>query len=126
MIKTIDIQAKEWFDRINGNSYFSAIITINFGLEEESKPTGFRVLKNGHETYKRRVTQLPETQIKLHFQYGYGEHYIDVAKQALIEHNYISSNDSQPLWRYCKEQGIILRTSKYDNCKKRDVIAYTN
>ena len=36
-IKTIDINAKEWRDKINGNSYFSAIITINYGLENEEK-----------------------------------------------------------------------------------------
>ena len=34
-IKTIDIQAKEWFDKVNGNSYFSAIATINYGLQDQ-------------------------------------------------------------------------------------------
>ena len=35
-VKTIDIQAKEWFDKINGNSYFSAVITLNFGLKTKN------------------------------------------------------------------------------------------
>ena len=43
---TIDIHAKEWFDRINGNSYFSARVSLN-GVE---------------------VARLP-------FQYGYGDHF---------------------------------------------------
>ena len=30
--RTIDIQAKEWFDKVNGNSYWSAEVTVNFGL----------------------------------------------------------------------------------------------
>ena len=34
-IKTIDIQAKEWFDKVNGNSYFSANVTINYGHENQ-------------------------------------------------------------------------------------------
>jgi len=33
-IKTIDVQAKEWFDKLNGNSYFSGIITLNFGMPD--------------------------------------------------------------------------------------------
>ena len=32
-IKTLDITAKEWFDKVNGNSYFSAQVTVNFGME---------------------------------------------------------------------------------------------
>ena len=33
-IKTIDIKGYEWFDRINGNSYFSADVTINYGTPD--------------------------------------------------------------------------------------------
>ena len=32
-IKTIDLNAKEWFDKINGNSYFSAVMVLNYGLK---------------------------------------------------------------------------------------------
>lgn len=53
MLKTIDIQAYEWFDKVNGNSYFAAIVTTNFGLSDKK-------------------------QVKLPFQYGYGDHYIAV------------------------------------------------
>lgn len=44
----LEVQAKEWFDRINGNSYFSARVFLNDKL----------------------VATLP-------FQYGYGDHYTD-------------------------------------------------
>ena len=100
-IKTIDINAKDWFDKVNGNSYFSAIITLNFGMKEEKR-------------------------IKMPFQYGYGDHYIDMANKELIENKYIKgkrqSHGGYPaLWRYCEENNIILRTSKQENCKKRDL-----
>lgn len=56
--KTIDVNAKEWFDRVNGNSYFSAIITVDFGLPTEKK-------------------------LYLPFQYGYGDHYLSMAAKEL-------------------------------------------
>lgn len=102
-INTIDIQAKEWFDKVNGNSYFSATIAINYGTKTE-------------KTY-----YLP-------FQYGYGDHYIDMANQYLINEKIIKgkryeNGSYSPLWQYCKNNKIILRTSKKENCKKRDVEA---
>ena len=34
-LKTIDIVAKQWRDTINGNSYFSSKVTLNYGLNNE-------------------------------------------------------------------------------------------
>ena len=98
-LKTIDIQAKEWFDKVNGNSYFSGIITLNFGFPDV------------------------ETFI-MSFQYGYGNQYISEAKCQLTEHNRISADYGDALWRYCEKNNIILRTSKQENCLKRDVVNY--
>lgn len=33
-MKTIDIVALEWFDKINGNSYFAATVTLDFGTDQ--------------------------------------------------------------------------------------------
>jgi len=99
IIRTIDINAKEWFDKTYGNSYFSAIITLNYGLESMKK-------------------------IPLHFQYGYGDHCVDMAKKELIERELIPK-DISALWSYCEENGIPLRLSKEENCLKRDVTNYT-
>lgn len=96
-IKTIDINAKEWFDRVNGNSYFAAIVTVNFGMENEKS-------------------------ILLPFQYGYGNHYVDMAGRALINAGLIPDT-KDVLWRYCDENKIILRKSKQENCLKRDLKA---
>ena len=34
-LKTIDIVAKQWRDTINGNSYFSSKVTLNYGMNNE-------------------------------------------------------------------------------------------
>lgn len=34
-IKTIDVQTKTWFDKVNGNTYFAQRITLNFGMDNE-------------------------------------------------------------------------------------------
>ena len=95
-IKTIDVNAKEWFDKANGNSYFSGTVTINFGMKTEKS-------------------------ILLPRQYGYGSQYIDEAKAVLTQGNFISSVHMQPLWQYCQDNNIVLRTSKQENCLKRDL-----
>ena len=100
-IKTIDINSLEWFDRLNGNSYFSCIITLNYGMKSE------------------KILKIP-------FQYGYGDHYIDVSFQELIKKEYINieqhNNGSYgQLWQYCDKNNIILRYSKKENCLKREL-----
>ena len=36
LIKTIDINAKEWYDKINGNSYFAGYVVVNKGTKTEN------------------------------------------------------------------------------------------
>jgi len=95
-MKTLDINAKEWFDKINGNSYFAGTITINYGMETE-------------ETFL------------MPFQYGYGSSYEQEAKSILTEFNKISSNWFQGLYTYCKDNNIILRSSIKRKSLKREL-----
>lgn len=95
-IKTIDIQAKEWFDKTYGNSYFSAQVTINYGL-------------------KSAVSW------GLPYQYGYGEQYIHEAFKSIRKKLNIKVDEHTQLWRYCEENKIILRTSKQTGCKKKEL-----
>lgn len=97
-MKTIDIVAHEWFDRVNGNSYFSAHITVNW-----NKPS--------------------EANFYLPFQYGYGEQYITETWQVLHKHGYLPGIDPQrfTFWRYCRENNIDLRYRKIENCKKSEL-----
>lgn len=91
-MKTIDVNAREWFDKINGNSYFSAEIVINYGMPDAEK-------------------------IVLPFQYGYGDHYQYAAAKALKERGY---TDAEQLWQL-RENGVIVRANIQRNCKKREV-----
>lgn len=95
-IHTIDIQAKEWFDKVNGNSYFAALVTLNFSMPDEK-------------------------QVKVPFQYGYG----DSAKTKSIEQlqkDGILPNDGTLYSEYFTDNGIIVRYSKKENCLKRELI----
>lgn len=103
-IKTIDINVNEWFDKVNGNSYFAGTVTLNYGMKDA-------------------------VVLKLPFQYGYGEHYIDVANQVLQKNSYISYNKydislDYQLWKYCRKNNIVLRTHKAVNCRKQDLMRY--
>ena len=96
-MKSIRIHAKEWFDKANGNSYFSARIYIDGD----------------------QVTVLP-------FQYGYGDHYIDMANQWLAENGYTENGQHEngsrePLWSYCNIMDINLFTTKQERCLKREL-----
>ena len=94
--KTIDVNAKHWFDNKNGNSYFAGTITLNYGTETK-------------ETFL------------MPFQYGYGSSYEHEAKAILTQFNKISSDYGSPLSVYCRENNIILRTSLQENCLKREL-----
>lgn len=96
-VKTIDITALEWFDKVNGNSYFAGTISVNYGM------------KNA------KVLKMP-------FQYGYGDHYIDMAGKALSKAGIINGcGNTERIGSYCDRNKIILRTSKHENCKKSEL-----
>jgi len=96
--KTIDINAKEWFDKINGNSYFCGTITLNYLMDNE-------------ETFL------------MPFQYGYGSQYEQEAQKTLNQFNKISSNfiEYQSLYSYCKDNNIVLRSNIKRNSLKREL-----
>jgi hypothetical protein len=98
-IKTIDINARTWFDKVNGNSYFSAIVVLNYGTPEAKE-------------------------LKLPFQYGYGSCYEQAAMDEIIEARLITDNGSGGLYSYCKDNNIILRSNNQQNCLKREVVNF--
>lgn len=93
-IKAIHIRAKEWFDKFYGNSYFSARITVE--------------LRNGDDI-----------DLVLPFQYGYGQHYQDVAHKKIQEE--LSCLKGSWLYALCQKNNIKLHSTKIENCLKRDV-----
>jgi len=88
----IHIHSLTWFDKVNGNSYFSSVVSV---------------YRNG----KNRPVEF----IKLPFQYGHGSQPEHEAKTELINLKYIQ--DTNTLWRYCDEKGIILISTKTDATK---------
>lgn len=96
-IKTIDIKALEWFDKANGNSYFAATVTINYGLRSE-------------------------LHLHLPFQYGYADFYVTAAFDLIKSELNCLKKSKQGLDRTCRENGIILRNSKIKNCKKSELL----
>lgn len=98
-IKAIEVNAKEWFDRTNGNSYFAGNIYIEFD--------NYRVVE-----------------ITMPFQYGYGTHYQQEAKATLTQFNYISTEYGESLKTYCERNNIKYRTNFKENCLKRELLAY--
>jgi hypothetical protein len=98
-IKTIDVNAKEWFDRVNGNSYFAGSVTINFGLKTQQS-------------------------FNMPFQYGYGNQYEHEAGYVLKRAKVIEIDEHTALWRYCNDNKIILRCHIQTNCKKKELMYY--
>lgn len=90
-VKSICVQAKEWFDKVNGNSYFSADIFVNGDI----------------------VHRLP-------FEYGYSEYYLQAANKWLADNDYLPDSTLH-ISSQCRDLGIDLYYSKSENCRKRDL-----
>ena len=96
-MNTIDVTAFEWFDKVNGNSYFAGHVTIDFGMETE------------------RTYTMP-------YQYGYGDHYRDMAFELLQNNGEVpKQKDMTSYWRYYQDNNIVARHTKHENCKKRQL-----
>ena len=98
-LKTIDINAKEWRDKINGNSYFSSDVILNYGM-------------NSQET------------IKVPFQYGYGDHYVYQSLreiQKLFPKSKWCRENLLGKYQIQNEYKIIIRNSIKTNCLKKEL-----
>jgi hypothetical protein len=91
-MKTIDINAKEWFDKVNGNSYFSARVTIDHGMENEQS-------------------------FILPFQYGYGDAYVYEALNELKQKGLLNDVSLNSI----RDAGIIVRSNIQRGCLKREL-----
>ena len=91
-IKTIDIEAYSYWDKVNGNSYFNATLTINYGMPNF---------------------------IRIHIPMQYGHDYTTTARNVLNELKYIKTDE--PLWYYCRDKKIILRANMIEGFKYREL-----
>ena len=100
-VKTIDLRAGEYFDSINGNSYFSAIMTINSGLDSEMA-------------------------ISLPFQYGYGSQYEYACYNKFKEcFKRVKFSSMFGFYSFCKERKIKFNSDKIENLSERMVNEFT-
>lgn len=91
-MKTIDVNALEWFDKVNGNSYFAGTVIVDYQM-----PTEQRFI--------------------MPFQYGYGDQYRYKAFETLKKAGLIPESEKS-FWQYCEKAGIITRFSKRDALKR--------
>jgi hypothetical protein len=97
-IRSLFIECREWFDKVNGNSYFSARIWINGG----------------------QVAILP-------FQYGYGDQFIYEAQRKLIELGYIpKEKENEGLYSIGKSLGFDFYSAKTSTNKSEMFKHYAN
>jgi len=98
-VKTIDVNCKEWFDKVNGNSYFAGTVTVNYGMKTE------------------KTFNMP-------FQYGYGDQFRHEAWNTLKKNKVIKMPENMSIWQYCDDNKIIERYHLQTNCLKRDLMYY--
>lgn len=97
-MKTIDVLGKKWFDKVNGNTYFSARIIIDFQMEGE------------------KIYYIP-------YEYGYGDQYLYTAFDYLASIPLLPEEAALYPTEWTRENGIILRYGiQAEN--KRNVIAW--
>jgi hypothetical protein len=99
-MKTIDVMAKSYFDKANGNSYFSARVIIDLDAQGNGK-----------------VYYIP-------YEYGYGEQYITAACDLLIGAKLLPGIAKSILESYCRNNDIVLRHGIAKGCTKEDVTAW--
>jgi len=101
-IKTIDVNALEWFDKINGNSYFSAEIVLNYGLNAVI------------------VLECP-------FQYGYGDQFTYEAQKKLLELGYLpQEGKNRGLFTIAEALGFDYYNAKAETKKANMFKLYAN
>lgn len=94
----ITIIGRRWFDKINGNTYFSAVGLIN-GVQ---------------------VAEIP-------YEYGYGNQYEDSMFNLLYKLGYCADREkydngsTERLWVYCDRKGITKYVTHSDVSRKKDL-----
>jgi len=96
--RSLFIEGREWFDKVNGNSYFSARLWVDGG----------------------------EVAI-LTFQYGYGDQYLYEAQKKLLELGYLpQEGKNRSLWSIAQSDGFDFYCSKSSTTKTEMFKHYSN
>ena len=96
--RSLFVEGREWFDKVNGNSYFSARIWVDGG----------------------QVAILP-------FQHGYGDQFVYEAQKKLLELGYLpQEKKSLGLWSIASENDFDYYYSKTSTKKSEMFKKYEN
>ncbi len=91
------ISARRWFDKVNGNTYHSVVVTF------------------------------PDGTTRLHgMTYGYGEHYLQTALELMNGGEYPKyekSGNPKPLWTWAEENGVKYVVDCVDVQRRKDLHA---
>jgi len=98
-IHTLDINALEWRDKVNGNSYFAGEIIVNMGMKRSE-----------------RCFFMP-------FQYGYGSQYENEAINVLFNEKIIDEKLTWP-HQLREKYGTLVRSFIRRGCLKRELKMY--
>lgn len=96
--QNIMVFGKRWFDRVNGNTYYSVDAYVN------GKHVG-----------------------RIDYGYGYGDEYLQAATSMLARKGYLPGIETyqyggmETLWRYCERKGIRLAYDVADVCRKKNL-----
>jgi hypothetical protein len=97
-ISDIVIYGRRWFQKTYGNTYFSAVGIID-----------------------------GEVKVKIEFEYGYGDHYVDQITALLEKEGYLpgfihhNNGSTERMWNYCQRNGIKFIYSATDVGRKKDL-----
>lgn len=96
--RSLFVEGREWFDKVNGNSYFSARLWVDGG----------------------QVAILP-------FQYGYGDQFLYEAQKKLLELGYLPQEGKNAgLWTIAQNSGFDFYNSKTNTNKNEMFKIYEN
>ena len=98
-LKTVDINSKEWRDKVNGNTYFASRVVLNYGMKDEKT-------------------------LYIEFQYGDGYGMADQEAFKLVEPYLPEGCEATAFYQLRDQYHILTRRNVQSGCLQREVKAW--
>ena len=96
ILKTVDIESKEWRDKVNGNTYFASRVILNYGMRNEKT-------------------------LYIEFQYGDGNGMADQEAFKLVKPYLPEGSKATAFYQARDEHHILTRRHTVSGCLQREV-----